>query len=56
MVISLMLLSAVNIYFIEFMFHFDFEGSVLAPEVMGLISSLKKENPDFVFLGNYSEV
>lgn len=40
----------------EFMFHFDFEGSVLAPEVMGLISSLKKENPDFVFLGNYSEV
>lgn len=40
----------------EFMFHFDFEGSVLMPEVMGLISSLKKENPDFVFLGNYSEM
>lgn len=40
----------------EFMFHFDFEGSVLMPEVMDLISSLKKENPDFVFLGNYSEV
>lgn len=39
----------------EFMFHFDFEGSVLMPEVMGLLSSLKKENPDFVFLGNYSE-
>lgn len=40
----------------EFMFHFDFEGSVLMPEVMGLISSLKRENQDFVFLGNYSEL
>lgn len=39
----------------EFMFYFDFEGSVLMPEVMGLLASMKKENNDFVFLGNYSE-
>ncbi len=39
----------------EFLFYFDFEGSVHMPEVLGLLSALKRENKEFVFLGNYLE-
>ncbi|MDO5040509.1 MAG: prephenate dehydratase domain-containing protein [Peptoniphilus sp.] len=39
----------------EFLFYFDFEGSVHMPEVLGLLSALKRENKKFVFLGNYLE-
>lgn len=40
----------------EFMFYFDFEGSVLMPRVTSLLSELYKEEEAFVFLGNYMEV
>ncbi|CDZ75604.1 prephenate dehydratase [Peptoniphilus sp. ING2-D1G] len=39
----------------EFLFYFDFEGSIHMKEVLGLLSALKRENKNFVFLGNYLE-
>ena len=39
----------------EFLFYFDFEGSVLSPEVVTLLESLSRECETFAFLGNYSE-
>ncbi len=39
----------------EFLFYFDFEGSVLSPEVLTLLQSLSRECEIFAFLGNYSE-
>jgi chorismate mutase/prephenate dehydratase len=38
----------------EFMFYFDFEGSVVDRDVKGLLSELSTSG--FTFLGNYSEV
>lgn len=40
----------------EFMFYFDFEASVLEPQVISLLSEISRTNDTFVFLGNYSEV
>ncbi len=39
----------------EFMFYFDFEGSILEPEVQSLLATLEQTCKDFVFLGNYIE-
>lgn len=39
----------------EFLFYFDFEGSVHSPEVLTLLQSLANECETFAFLGNYSE-
>lgn len=39
----------------EFLFYFDFEASVLSPEVVTLLQSLARECEIFAFLGNYSE-
>lgn len=39
----------------EFLFYFDFEGSVHSPEVLALLESLSRECETFAFLGNYSE-
>ena len=39
----------------EFMFYFDFEGSVVDQDVKGLLSDLSQSG-GFTFLGNYSEV
>lgn len=40
----------------EFMFYFDLEASVWAPEVVKLLGELSAANEQFVFLGSYSEV
>lgn len=39
----------------EFMFYFDFEGSVLESDVQQLLATLERTCKDFVFLGNYIE-
>lgn len=39
----------------EFLFYFDFEGSVQSPAVVSLLQSLARECEIFAFLGNYSE-
>ena len=39
----------------EFMFYFDFEGSVVDQDVKMLLSELSQKG-GFTFLGNYSEV
>lgn len=39
----------------EFMFYFDMEASVLAPEVINLLSELSLQPEQFAFLGNYIE-
>ena len=40
----------------EYMFYFDFEGSVADADVRALLTTLSLENNEFVFLGNYREV
>lgn len=40
----------------EFMFYFDLEASVAAPETMRLLDAIASENDSVVFLGNYLEV
>ena len=40
----------------EYMFYFDFEASVNAPDVRALLTALSLENDEFVFLGNYREI
>ncbi len=40
----------------EFMFYFDIEASIYAPETITLLSWLEKDLQNFVFLGSYSEV
>ncbi len=39
----------------EFLFYFDFEGSVRSPQVVTLLQALSLECETFAFLGNYSE-
>jgi len=39
----------------EFMFYFDFEGSVTSANVVKLLEKLSVESEKFAFLGNYSE-
>ncbi|MBE6757756.1 MAG: bifunctional chorismate mutase/prephenate dehydratase [Ruminococcaceae bacterium] len=39
----------------EFLFYFDFEGSVHSPAVLSLLQNLSRECETFAFLGNYSE-
>ncbi len=40
----------------EFMFYFDMEASVYAPELVNLLGQLENQPELFVFLGSYSEV
>lgn len=40
----------------EFIFYFDFEGSVEMPEVQWLLDDLQSSSEHFQFLGNYMEV
>ncbi len=40
----------------EFMFYFDIDASIYAPETVTLLSWLEKDLQTFVFLGGYSEV
>lgn len=40
----------------EFMFYFDLEASVVAPDTLRLLDALATENDSFVFLGNYQEM
>ena len=40
----------------EYMFYFDFDGSVADADVRALLITLSMENDEFVFLGNYREV
>ena len=39
----------------EFLFYFDFEGSVHSPELINLLSELENLPETFVFLGCYTE-
>lgn len=39
----------------EFMFYFDFEGSVESREIRQMIDELSRSSEGFVFLGNYQE-
>lgn len=39
----------------EFLFYFDFQGSVCSPEVVSLLGELSEADHTFVFLGNYAE-
>lgn len=40
----------------EFIFYFDFEGSIDMPEVQWLLEDLRTSSEHFQFLGNYSEI
>ncbi len=40
----------------EYMFYFDFDGSVRSPSVLRLLGELEADTDTFFFLGNYSEV
>lgn len=40
----------------EFIFYCDFTGNLHEAQVMALLSSLKKELQQFIFLGNYTEL
>ena len=40
----------------EFMFYFDFEASVLIPEITKLLGELSQSNELFLFLGSYLEI
>ncbi len=40
----------------EFIFYVDFDGSVYAGDIRGLVATLEDETEMFAFLGNYSEV
>lgn len=40
----------------EFLFYFDFDASVKAPEVIGLLADISQSDDTFMFLGNYSEI
>jgi chorismate mutase/prephenate dehydratase len=39
----------------EFLFYFDFEGSVHSPELINLLTELENQPETFVFLGCYTE-
>ena len=40
----------------EFMFYFDFEGSVVRKNVQTVIAELENGSDNFVLLGSYKEV
>ena len=40
----------------EFMFYFDFEGSVVSKNVQTVIAELENGSDNFVLLGSYKEV
>ena len=40
----------------EFMFYFDFEGSIENDGVLNLIAELENSSEQFVFLGGYTEI
>ena len=40
----------------EYMFYFDFDGSVRAPSVLRLLGELEADTDTLFFLGNYSEI
>lgn len=40
----------------EFLFYFDFEGSVYSRETVNLLSELENSLAKFIFLGSYSEI
>lgn len=40
----------------EFMFYFDFEGSIVSKKVQTVISELENSSENFVFLGSYKEI
>ncbi|NLA81069.1 MAG: bifunctional chorismate mutase/prephenate dehydratase, partial [Chloroflexi bacterium] len=40
----------------EYMFYFDFDGSVRTPAVLNLLGELEADTDTFFFLGNYTEI